>query len=76
MYLAMNLIALAVGYLVFLEATKQKNSTKTFGRIVGVFVITASLGTILLALTQWSAANCMKKTGCPIGIKFCPLNKR
>lgn len=77
MFIALNLIALAVGYLVFLEATKQSGSTKTFGRMAAVFIITAALGTILLTFIQWSAANCMKKGGgCPIALKSCPLNKR
>ena len=73
MFIALNLIALAVGYLVFLEATKQKNSTKTFGRIIGIFIITAALGMTLLTFLQRSSANCLKKSGCPMGMKVCPF---
>lgn len=76
MFIALNLIALAVGYFVFLEATKQSGSVKTFGRMVGVLIVTTALGTTLLGFIQWSSANCMKKGGCPIGLKACPLNKR
>ena len=75
MFIALNLIALALGYFVFLEATKQKNSAKTFGRMVGVFIITAALGIVFLTFAQWSAANCLKKGGCPMGMKVCPFKR-
>ena len=75
MFIALNLIALGLGYLVFLEATKQEKSAKTFGRMVGVFIITAALGTILLTFAQWSAANCLKKGGCPMSVKVCPFKR-
>ena len=75
MYIALNLIALAVGYLVFLEATKEKKDTKTVGRLIGVFVMTAALGTILIAFAESSAANCLKRGGykCPLAFKLCSL---
>ena len=75
MFIALNLIALAMGYFVFIEATKQIGSAKTFGRAVGIFVITAALGTVLLAFAQWSGANCLKKGGCPMSMKVCPFNR-
>jgi len=75
MYIALNLIALALGYLVFLEATKEKKDTKTVGRLIGVFIMTAALGTILIAFAESSATNCIKKGGfnCPILSKHCLL---
>lgn len=75
MFIALYLIAIAAGYFTFLEATKQKNSTKTLGRALGIFIITAALGTILLTFVQWSYANCLKKSGCPVGMKVCPFKR-
>ena len=73
MYIALNLIALAVGYFVFLEATKEKKDTKTVGRLIGVFIMTAALGTILIAFAESSASNCLKKGGakCRFVSKLC-----
>lgn len=75
MYIALNLIALALGYFVFLEATKEKKDTKTVGRLIGVFIMTAALGTLLIAFAETSVGNCMKKAGfkCPIPSKYCLL---
>lgn len=77
MFVALNLIALALGYAVFLQATKEKNAAKTVGRLIGVFIISASLGAILISFAEWSIANCLKKSGhCPMTAKLCLLKGR
>ncbi len=76
MFMAMNLVALALGYLVFLQANKEKTNTRTFGRFIGVFIVSVSLGTALISFAEWSMANCIKKSGqCPIAAKLCHVLK-
>ncbi len=75
MFIALNLIAMALGYHVFIEASKEKKDARTVGRLIGVFIVTAALGTILLAFAEWSAANCLKRqayqSGCHKPNKIC-----
>lgn len=43
MGIALSLIALGVGYKVYLDASKETGSLKSLGRAIGIFIIIASL---------------------------------
>ena len=58
---SMNFIALGVGYLVFLNATKEQGSLRQAGRIIGLVIIGASLISCLYACMYSSG-----KRGCPM----------
>ena len=64
------LIALGVGYLSYLQASKEKEGLKLLGQVIGIFVMIASLLSLFC-----SAGKCMMKNGygydkapmCPMG---------
>ena len=79
MFIALNLIALAVGYKVFVEATKEKKDLKTLGRAIGIFIMMVVFLTSAMALVKYSQAYCQYKSrfGClPILSKLCPYASR
>ena len=71
---AVGLIALGVGYLVFLHASKEKEGVKLLGQVIGIFVMFAAV----LCLVG-STAKCMKRDGCPFSGKkapMCPMSSK
>ena len=54
------LIALGLGYLVFLQASKERKSLKSLGQIVGAVIMICAFASMLC-----SAAKCRKMAGCP-----------
>ena len=73
MHCAVALIALSVGYLVYLHASKEKEGVKLLGQVIGIFVMIAAV--LCLAC---STAKCMKKNGCPSSGKapMCPMSAK
>ncbi|OGW83274.1 MAG: hypothetical protein A3C47_02750 [Omnitrophica bacterium RIFCSPHIGHO2_02_FULL_51_18] len=85
MVIAGSLIALSLGYKVFLDATKEKGSTRSFGRILGTLVIIIALcGTvcgILYKVCSYSGkADCKLMSKCAhVGSmmsSICPMGKK
>ncbi|MCG3176712.1 MAG: hypothetical protein MOGMAGMI_01672 [Candidatus Omnitrophica bacterium] len=55
---AIALIALGVGYLVFVTASKEKEGVKLLGQVIGIFVMIASLLCLIC-----SSMKCVGKSG-------------
>ena len=75
MFIALNLIALALGYKVFVEATREKKDLKTLGRAVGIFIMIIAFTMTTFSVVKLSKAWCASKSksGCPFrSFKFCP----
>ena len=76
--IAWNLIALAVGYKIFVEATKEgKKAYKTLGRLIGIFIMLISSSAVAFTLLKYSLANCpvASKAACPFISRMCPFKK-
>ena len=63
---AVGLIALGVGYLVYLQAVKEKEGLKLLGQVIGIFVMIAAV------LSMFCMAKQMKDR-CDGGGKNCPM---
>ena len=70
---AVALVALSLGYLVYLHASKEKEGVKLLGQVIGIFVMIASVLCLM-----GSASKCMRKNGCPFSGKapMCPLSAK
>jgi len=70
---ALGLIALGVGYLVFLNASKEKGNLRMAGRIIGAVIIVVSvLGAICAVKCKMGGGTCPMmgdKMMCPISAK-------
>ena len=64
---AVALIALSVGYLVYLHACKEKEGIKLLGQVIGIFVMIMAVAAFTCA-----TAKCMKRYGCLKGKNDCP----
>ncbi len=75
MFIALNLIAVALGYRVFADASKEKKSLRTVGRLIGVFIVSIALGMTLISFAERAAVNCSKKNAygskCAVFKKLC-----
>ena len=72
MYAVLGLIALALGYKVFVDAGKEKEGVKLLGQVIGIFVMIAAVLSILCGTMK-----CMTKYGkydCPTKsfVKYAP----
>ena len=68
MSVAVCLIALALGYKVFVDASKEKEGLKLLGQAIGIFVMVAALLASVCATMK-----CAYKAGCPMTSKAsCP----
>ncbi len=75
MFLSLMLVALAVGYKVFVEASKEKNDGhRTLGRLIGIYVMIIAFALSMGSLLKYS---CLGKAGGPMGAKnaMCGLKK-
>lgn len=61
---AMSLIALGVGYLVLLNANKEKEGLKLLGQAIGIIIMVAALMTAICV-----AKSCMKGGSCGMSEK-------
>ena len=71
MFGALGLIALVLGYKVFVDASKEKEGVKLLGQAIGIFVMIAAVLTIVCGTMK-----CLAKYGggCPIAAKsYCPV---
>ena len=65
---AVALIALGVGYLVYLHACKEKEGVKLLGQVIGIFVMIAAVMSFMC-----SAAKCVRKGGHGWDKDNCPM---
>ncbi len=69
MSVALALIALALGYKVFVDASKEKEGIRLLGQAIGILVM---VGAILFAAC--ATIKCAYKSGCPTMSKSsCPM---
>ena len=72
MHMAIALIALALGYKVFVDAQKEKSGLKRLGEIIGAVVMIAAFVCVL-----HGAAKCRGSLGCSMASKTatagCPM---
>ena len=77
MHSAVALIALALGYKVFVDAHKEKEGLKLLGQIIGIVVMLAAVLCMLCGAAKCmtkSQCSLMSKTGCPLAAKTtCPM---
>ena len=68
---AISLIALGVGYLVLLNANKEKEGLKLLGQAVGILIMIAAVLSCLCAAKH-------RKGGCPFSSKapMCPISAK
>ena len=59
MYVAISLVALALGYRVFADANKEKEGIRLLGQVIGIVVMLAALVSI-----AYGAAKCMNRSNC------------
>ena len=72
MYIPLALISLAVGFKVFVEATKETNSGhRTFGRILALYIMILSFALSAAPLCKAHCRNMGANGGCPILSKMC-----
>jgi hypothetical protein len=67
MKLGLLLIALAMGYRVYADASKEKGSLRSLGQWVGAIVMATSLLASALFVYSWGTGkgNCFEKGLCP-----------
>lgn len=70
MFIAVSLIALALGYQVYASALKEKEGLKLLGQIVGIFVMVAALFSAVCAI-RCSIESCMIGSRCALMSKVC-----
>ncbi len=58
MSLALGLIALGVGYLVFASASREKKDVKLLGQITGIAIMVAALATTVCAGMKCMKGSC------------------
>ena len=69
MFTTVSLIALALGYKVFVDAGKEKEGLKILGQVIGLFVMVAAMLSFVCGV-----AKCMSQAGCPLTSKYnCPM---
>ena len=67
---AVALVALSLGYLVYVSAGKEKEGVKLLGQVIGIFVMIAAVMALMC-----STAKCMRKGGHEWGkAPMCPLS--
>ena len=69
---AMPLIALGVGYLVYLNANKEKEGLKLLGQVIGILIM---IGAVLSSVC--SVSKCMRRGECHMmskGAPMCPIS--
>ena len=73
MHGAIGLVALAFGYLTFVQAAKEKEGIKTLGQVIGIFVmVVAALAVLCSAMKCVGKGSCpmMARNGCPVTSKM------
>ena len=68
---SVSLIALALGYKVFVDAGKEKEGLKILGQTIGVLVMVAAL-----LVTLGGAMKCVSRAACPMMSKACPMTDK
>ena len=69
---AMELIAMGVGYLVFLKASKEKGGLRQAGRIIGAVIVAVAILTGVCGMRCKMGGKCYfsaKAPMCPVSIK-------
>lgn len=74
--IAFSLLVMAAGYFVFAHASAQKNDVRSFGRIIGILIVIASLlGVVCGVQCKASGPGCGMMGGSMKmhGKSFCPI---
>ena len=68
---AMGLVALGVGYLVYLNANKEKEGLKLLGQVIGILIM---IGAVMSSIC--GASKCMRGGHCSMskGVPMCPIS--
>ena len=76
MHIGLSLIALALGYKIFIEATKEKGGRKTLGRAIGIYVMLLGFLASVFWIAKYSNYYRCKMQGgrCPI-MAMCPVKR-
>ena len=71
MQIGITLVSMSLGYLAYVQATKEKDGLRILGQAVGIFVILASIAGFVCG-----ASRCMMKKGmCSMPMKMnCPIS--
>ena len=70
MHIGITLVSLSLGYLTYVQATKEKEGLRILGQVVGIFVILASIAGFICGVTK-----CVKKGMCSMPMKMnCPIS--
>lgn len=77
MYVGLGLIALALGYQVFVNASKEKEGVKLLGQVIGIVVMIAAVlmvacGVMKCAYKYGGGMGCPMKSA--MVAKVCPLS--
>jgi membrane-associated PAP2 superfamily phosphatase len=75
MSVAVMLVALCLGYLVFVDASGRKKEQRAVGRAIGIFVMTLSLAAVIMGIVKY-AMWCKASGSCPLSAKMCPIKGR
>ena len=72
MGIGLSLIALVLGYKLFVEAHKEKEGLKILGQVIGIFVMIAAFLAVLCGTMK-----CMAKAYCPMDYNKanCPISR-
>ena len=76
MSVALCLIALALGYKVFVDASKEKEGVRILGQAIGILVMVGALLVSVCAATKCvykSGYSMMSKYSCPMVKANCPM---
>ena len=65
----MSLAALCLGYLVFIQGSREKEGVRFLGRVIGTVVMIAAVFSFACSIMK-----CASREGCPIAKKWmCPM---
>ncbi len=70
MGIAMSLAALCLGYLVFIQGSREIGNTRTVGRLIGITTII-----LAVACLAWGSMKCsLMRGGCPLSKGMCKMS--
>jgi hypothetical protein len=72
MTIALSLIALALGYKVFVDASHNTNAYRVLGRAIGIYVMILAFAVSAYSLMKFSCR--AAGLSCPVA-KMCPIKK-
>ena len=75
MMVSLGLIALGTGYIVYVNASREKEGLKLLGQVIGIVVMVAALGSVICGAARCAYKNSGSTSQCPIMAKMnCPMS--